>query len=62
VKYGFPEFDEVQHVPGTGSRPAFLLTFKGVHPEVLRKLKEKIHDMYWRKGRLSAQILSDDFA
>ncbi|MGJ7509850.1 RNA-binding protein [Variovorax sp. GT1P44] len=62
VKYGFPEFDEVEHVPGDGSRPAMLLTFRNVQPEGLRKLKERIHDMYWKKGRLTARVLSDDFA
>ena len=46
--------------PGPG--PGVLLTFKGVHPEALHKVKERIHDMFWKKGRLSAQILSDDFA
>jgi hypothetical protein len=62
VKYGFPEFDEIEHVPGDGSRPAVLLTFKGVHPDALHKVKERIHNMYWKKGRIVAQILSDDFA
>lgn len=62
VKYGFPEFDGIEHVPGSGSRPAVLLTFTGVHPEALHKVKERIHDMFWKKGRLSAQLLSDDFA
>lgn len=62
VKYGFPEFDDIQHVEGDGSRPAVLLTFRGVHPDGLHKLKERIHDMFWKKGRISAQILSDDFA
>lgn len=62
VKYGFPAFDEIQHVPGDGSRPAVVLTFRDVHPDGLHKLKERIHNMYWRKGRINAQILSDDFA
>lgn len=62
VKYGCPEYDEIQHVPGAGNRPAVVLTFNGVHPEALHKVKERIHDMYWKKGRLTAQILSDDFA
>ncbi|MDM0117928.1 RNA-binding protein [Variovorax sp. J22R133] len=62
VKYGFPEFEKIQHVPGSGSRPGAILTFQTVSPEVLHKLKERIHDMYWKNGRIVAQILSDDFA
>ena len=62
VKYGFPEFDKIEHVPGDGSRPAAMLTFQDVQPEGLRKQKERIHDMYWKKGRITAQIMSDDFA
>jgi len=62
VKYGFPEFDEIEHVPGAGSRPGALLTFKDVHPEALHKVKERVHNMFWKKGRISAQILNDDFA
>ena len=33
-----------------------------VEVDVLRKLKERIHDMYWKHGRITAQVLSDDFA
>jgi hypothetical protein len=39
-----------------------LPTFKDVHPEGLRKLEERIHDMFWKTGRINAQILSDDSA
>ncbi|MDM0110865.1 RNA-binding protein [Variovorax sp. J22R133] len=62
VKYGFPEYEKIEHVPGAGSRPAAVMTFESVSPEVLHKLKERIHDMYWKKGRLVAQVLSDDRA
>ena len=62
VKYGCPEFDEIQHVPGAGTRPAAIMTFNGVHPEGLKKVKERIHDMFWKTGRLTVQVLSDDFA
>ena len=61
MKYGFPEFDGIEHVPGDGSRPAVMLTFKEAHPEGLRKLKERIHNIFWKKGRINVQILSDDF-
>jgi hypothetical protein len=62
VKYGYPEFDEIERVPGDGSRPAVMLTFKEVRPEGLRKLKERIHNIFWKKGRIGVLILSDDYA
>ena len=62
MKYGFPEYDKVQHEAGTGSRPGAIVTFENVSPEVLHKLKERIHDLYWKKGRIVAQVLSDDRA
>ena len=59
VKYGFPPCDSIQHEPGDGSRPGVLLTFAATDPLVLVKLQQRIHDMYWKKRKLSAQILRD---
>jgi hypothetical protein len=36
VRYGFPAFDRIQQVPGTGSRPAVLVIFDGLDPTTLR--------------------------
>jgi hypothetical protein len=60
VKYGFPAFDKIEHVAADGPRPGAILTFNDAPVEGLRKLKERIHDMYWHKGRLIAQVLHDD--
>jgi hypothetical protein len=62
VKYGFPEFDKIEHVAGDGPRPAAIVTFGGATADGLRTLQGRIHDMYWKKGRLNAQVLHDDFA
>jgi len=62
VRYGFPAFDKVEHEPGDGSRPAVLLTFTGMDPSTLFKLQPRIHDMYWKKRKLSARIMQDRFA
>ena len=62
VKYGFPAFDKIEHVASEGPRPGAILTFNDAPVEGLRILKERIHDMYWKKGRLIAQVLHDDFA
>ncbi len=62
VKYGFPPFDKVEHQPGDGSRPAVVLTFAATDATALGKLRERIHNVYWKKRKLSAQILRDHFA
>ncbi|WP_213959290.1 MULTISPECIES: RNA-binding protein [unclassified Variovorax] len=62
VKYGFPEFDRIEHVAADGPRPAAIVIFEGVPAEGLRLLQARIHDMYWKKGRLTAQVVHDDFA
>lgn len=62
VKYGFPTFDAIEHQPGDGSRPAVLLTFAATDPAKLGNLQQRIHDVYWKKRRLSAQILRGGFA
>ncbi|MEJ8850871.1 RNA-binding protein [Variovorax rhizosphaerae] len=60
-KYGFPAFSDLQHVTDDGPRPAVVVNFPNVDAEALRGLKERIHDMYWRKGRIVAQVLKDDY-
>jgi len=62
LKYGFPAYTRIEPVPGNGTRPGVLLSFDGVDTEVLRKLKERIHDMFWKGGRITAMVLSDGFA
>ncbi|MEJ8857301.1 RNA-binding protein [Variovorax robiniae] len=62
MKYGFPTPGEIQHVADDGPRPAVVLNFPNVNAEALRHPKDRIHDLYWRKGRIVAQILRDDMA
>jgi len=59
IKYGFPEFDEIEHVPGDGSRPAVMLTFKDAPHEALRSLQPRIHNLFWKNRKLNAQIMAD---
>ena len=59
VKYGFPPFDDIEHLPGDGSRPAVQLTFKDIGPETLRSLQPRIHGMFWKNRKLSALITSE---
>jgi hypothetical protein len=62
VKYGFPHFDEIQHMPGDGSHPTVLLTFKDAAPETLRSLQPRIHEMFWKNRKLSAQVMTDRYS
>ncbi len=59
IRYGFPRFDAIQRLPGAGSRPGALLTFNDVNPSSLRTLQSRIHNMYWKKHLISAQILPE---
>lgn len=62
VKYGFPPYDEIAHEPGDGSRPAVLVTFNAIDQNELFNLQARIHDMFWKKRKLTARILQDRFA
>jgi hypothetical protein len=61
VKYGFPEYDAIQHMPGDGSRPAVLLSFHAAPAEVLRQLQPRLHNLYWKNRRLQAQVMAGRF-
>lgn len=61
VKYGFPEFDAIEHMPGDGSRPAVMLTFNDVAPETLRSLRPRIQDLFWKNRKLSVQVISERY-
>lgn len=62
AKYGFPPCSEIHHEKNESSRPGVLVTFEGVDPTALGKLQERIHNMFWNKRRLSAQVLRDHFS
>jgi hypothetical protein len=61
VKYGFPPFDEIERIPGDGSRSSALLTFKDAAPEGLRILQSRIQNMFWKNHKISVQIMSERF-
>jgi hypothetical protein len=61
VKYGFPPYDEIEHVAGDGSRPAVALTFNLLDPEALRILQPRIHDLFWKNRRVAASVLRDRY-
>ncbi|MGT2455491.1 RNA-binding protein [Cupriavidus basilensis] len=62
VKYGFPPFDEIEHVPGDGTRPAVTLTFHSLTPEALRKLQPRIHNMFWKTRKINALVMAERYS
>lgn len=58
MRYGFPPFDSIEHIPGDGTRPAVRLSFDKASPEALRRLQPRIHDMFWKNRRINAQVLA----
>lgn len=59
IKYGFPPFDAIQRVEGTGSRPAVVLTFSGASPDGLRSLQPRVHNMFWKNRRIVVQVIPE---
>jgi hypothetical protein len=62
VKYGFPSYDTIEHEHSEGPRPGVLVTFDGIDATALGKFHERIHNIHWKKRKLSAQVLRDRFA
>ncbi|MFZ4287575.1 RNA-binding protein [Variovorax sp. HJSM1_2] len=61
-KYGFPLPDQIEHAEGDGSRPAMLLIYEDVDATTLTKLQQRIHNLYWKRRKLNAMLMSDRFA
>lgn len=59
VKYGFPPFDQIERHPGTGARPAVVLTFDDIPPDALRNLQSRIHNMFWKNRAIVVQVMPE---
>ena len=59
TRYGFPPFDGIKHIPGEGSRPAVVVSFEGLGPEMLRRLQPRVHDMFWKNRKIHVQVMKD---
>ena len=57
VKYGFPAWDGIQHVPGDGSRPAVMITFDTTDAIALQKLQPRVDNLFWKDRRLNVSIM-----
>jgi hypothetical protein len=58
-RYGFPPFDSIQRVEGTGERPAVVLGFNDVGPHVLHSLQPRVHNMFWKNRTLVVQVMPE---
>jgi hypothetical protein len=56
-RYGFPPCDSVEHMAGSGSRPAVLLRYGGAPAEALRSLQSRIQDLYWKNRRINVSVI-----
>jgi hypothetical protein len=59
IRYGFPHFNEIRRVPGTGSRPGAVVVFNDVSTEGLRILQNRIHNLFWKNHTIVAQLLPE---
>jgi hypothetical protein len=57
VKYGFPAFDGIEHIPGDGSRPAVMLTFYQTDAMQLQQLQARVHNLFWKERRLNVSVM-----
>ncbi|MBP0596092.1 RNA-binding protein [Paraburkholderia sp. LEh10] len=57
--YGFPPFDTIQRVEGTGERPAVLIGWNDVGAHVLHSLQPRIHNMFWKSRTLTVQVVPE---
>ena len=62
VKYGFPPFDDIEHMPGDGSRPAVLLKFKDAPPEALSSLVPRVQDMFWKNRKIHVHVVNERYS
>jgi hypothetical protein len=57
ARYGFPPCDSIEHMEGSGSRPAVLLRYGGAPAEVLRSLQARIQDLYWNERKINVSVI-----
>jgi hypothetical protein len=57
LRYGFPPYDAIEHLPGDGSRTCLLLTFADASPAALRSLQPRIQHLFWNDRKLEVEVL-----
>jgi hypothetical protein len=59
IKYGFPAWDQITHVPGDGSRPAAMIKFAGSSASALQRLQPRLQSLFWKDRRLTVSVMAD---
>jgi hypothetical protein len=59
VKYGFPPFDTIERVPGDGSRPVVLVSFKDASSDELRILQPRIQNLFWKNRKIRVDVMAE---
>jgi hypothetical protein len=57
LRYGFPPYDAIEHLPGDGSRTTLLLTFAEASPAALHSLQPRIQNLFWNHRKLDVEVL-----
>jgi hypothetical protein len=61
LRYGFPPYDAIEHLPGDGSRATLLLTFADASPAALHSLQPRIQNLFWNHRKLDVEVLDWHF-
>ncbi len=61
IKYGFPEYSEIVRMNGDSSRPSARLAFSMLDINLLGKLRDRIHGIFWKGRKISVQLLRERF-
>ena len=61
ARYGFPPCDSIEHMEGSGSRPAVLLRYGGAPAEALRSLQTRIQDLYWKDRKINVSVIDQRY-
>lgn len=61
MRYGFPPFDSIEHMPGDGSRPAVLLRYGDAPAEALRSLQPRLHELFWKNRKINVSVLDQRY-
>lgn len=57
LRYGFPSYDTVEHLPGDGSRTSLLLTFADTSSAALHSLLPRIQHLFWNDRKLEVEVM-----
>ncbi|HXD07855.1 MAG TPA: RNA-binding protein [Burkholderiaceae bacterium] len=60
-KYGFPAFEGIERVPGSGERPSVIVNFGDVDAAEINKLQPRIQDLFWHNRTINAQVLFEPY-